>query len=250
MGIILGLILLGPAGIIIGLLFGHLLDRYFWQISQKTHWAAQEVFFNTAFKVMGYLAKADGRVSEQEIKAARSVMRRMGLNEQQRLRAIELFNLGKNGQLDLAQELQHLRQVSHSQQSLLRIFLEVQLQAAFADGFLSAAKQEILQQICRHLGLMPFNFAGFSGYQQQSHQHSRQHTRPAHISLEQDYALLNVAKTASDAEVKKAYRKMMSQNHPDKLVAKGLPDSMIKLATEKTQQIQAAYERICRSRGM
>ena len=55
---------------------------------------------------------------------------------------------------------------------------------------------------------------------------------------------------ASDEEVKKAYRKLMSQNHPDKLMAKGLPQDMLKVATEKTQQIQKAYEQIKAARGM
>jgi len=54
---------------------------------------------------------------------------------------------------------------------------------------------------------------------------------------------------ASDAEVKKAYRRLMSQNHPDKLVARGLPEEMMKVATEKTQEIKAAYEQVKAARG-
>ena len=52
----------------------------------------------------------------------------------------------------------------------------------------------------------------------------------------------------NDADLKKAYRRLMSQHHPDKLVAKGLPEQLIKDATEKTQQIKAAYELIRKSR--
>ena len=62
------------------------------------------------------------------------------------------------------------------------------------------------------------------------------------------YEMLGVSKNASDADVKKAYRRLMNQHHPDKLVAKGLPEEMIKLANEKTQQIKEAYERIKKSR--
>jgi DnaJ like chaperone protein len=62
--------------------------------------------------------------------------------------------------------------------------------------------------------------------------------------------VLDVPKSAADSEVKKAYRRLMSQHHPDKLVSKGLPEEMIKLANEKTQQIRKAYERIKASRDM
>lgn len=250
-GMILGLILFGPIGLIIGYVIGQQLDRYLQSTWQQGHWAAQNVFFNVTFKVMGYLAKADGRVSEREIQIARTIMQRMGLNEQQRLQAIELFNQGRDGNINLIQELSQLKQACHSQQVLLRMFLEIQFQAAMADGYLSLAKQQILQQLCMELGIAPMNFADF-GYQRQhySHQRSQQQTFSTKSNLDKAYSLLNIAKTASNAEVKKAYRKLMSQNHPDKLVSKGLPDSMIKLATEKTQQIQAAYDQICAARGM
>ena len=69
-------------------------------------------------------------------------------------------------------------------------------------------------------------------------------------SLDEAYQVLGVAKTASDAEVTKAYRRLMNQNHPDKLVAKGLPESMMKAAEEKTRSIRAAYETICAARGI
>ena len=62
--------------------------------------------------------------------------------------------------------------------------------------------------------------------------------------------MLGVAPTASDAEVKRAYRKLMSENHPDKLVARGLPESMLEVAKQKTQAIQAAWERIREARGL
>lgn len=244
-GMIIGFVLLGPVGIVIGFILGLQLDRYFHSSWKKGHWAAQSVFFNTTFKVMGYLAKADGRVSVQEIQAARYTMQRMGLNEQQRLKAIGLFNQGKNGQINLVNELSQLRQVCHRQQALLRMFLEIQFQAALADGYLSRDKQEILQQICIQLGIAPINFGGFN-----SQQGTSQPSRAVRSNLDDAYSLLNITKAATNAEVKKAYRRLMSQHHPDKLVAKGLPDAMIKLATEKTQRIKAAYDQICAARGM
>ena len=59
-----------------------------------------------------------------------------------------------------------------------------------------------------------------------------------------------MSRSASDAEITKAYRRLMNQNHPDKLVARGLPESMMKIAEEKTRQIRAAYEVLRDARGM
>ncbi len=69
------------------------------------------------------------------------------------------------------------------------------------------------------------------------------------ININEAYDLLGVKASDSDTEIKKAYRRLMSQHHPDKLVSKGLPEEMIKLATEKTQQIKKAYEQIKRERA-
>ena len=64
------------------------------------------------------------------------------------------------------------------------------------------------------------------------------------------YDALSSSKSASQTDLKKAYRKMMSQHHPDKLAAKGLPDDMIEVAKEKTQEIQSAWELIKNHRGI
>ncbi|KZZ15482.1 hypothetical protein A3751_17250 [Oleiphilus sp. HI0080] len=68
--------------------------------------------------------------------------------------------------------------------------------------------------------------------------------------LEEAYDVLGLEKECSDQELKRAYRRLMSQHHPDKLVAKGLPEEMMKLATEKTQQIKEAYELVKRNRNI
>ncbi|CAM4465598.1 MAG: Co-chaperone protein DjlA [Legionellaceae bacterium] len=251
MGIIIGFLLLGMVGIFIGFILGYQLDRYFDSILRKGRWVVQSAFFDTTFKVLGYIAKADGRVSEREIQAARHIMQRLGLNEEQRLKAIKLFNQGKEGQINLLYEINQLKQACQQQRTLLQHFLEIQLQMAFADGYLSVNKQAILQQICTHLGIAPVNPSAF-GFQYQQNQSSYSNQKPysSSSSLEEAYSLLNISKTVTDVEVKKAYRKLMSQNHPDKLVAKGLSESAIKLATEKTQKIKAAYEVVCAARGM
>lgn len=265
-GAICGALLFGPVGLILGLFIGHFFDRSFSEAysrftfnpQQQAH--SQQVFFRTTFLVMGHLAKVDGRVSEAEIQAARNTMQKMGLNEAQKKQAIDYFQQGKQADFDLNTALTELIQTCHQNKVLLRMFLEVQLQAALADGGLTAGKQQVLQTICQRLGFAPVNFSFFEdlfnfqrNHQQYQYrnQHSYRQAPPRNsLRLEDAYELLGVASTATDADIKRAYRRQMSQHHPDKLVAKGLPEEMIKLATEKTQNIKAAYDQICTARGI
>jgi len=80
--------------------------------------------------------------------------------------------------------------------------------------------------------------SGQAHYQQQSSEEA----------LKEAYAVLGVTSAASDGEVKKAYRRQMNEHHPDKLVSKGMPEEMVKMATEKTQEIKAAYELVVAQR--
>ncbi len=264
-GGICGYLLAGYFGLFLGILIGHLFDRGLhiqwqrWPFHPGGAAQGQQAFFNATFLVMGHIAKADGRVSEIEIKAARSVMDRMVLNEAQRQRAAELFSEGKKPEFNLEHTLNELIQACHGNKVLLRFFLELQGQTAMAEGHLSQAKQQILQKISKRLGFAPLNFVffedffnykpnyqqGYQGYQRQTH-----HAPNSRTQLSDAYKTLGVAVTATDVEVKRAYRRLMSQHHPDKLISKGLPEEMLKLATEKTQAIQAAYEKVCVARGM
>jgi DnaJ like chaperone protein len=266
-----GLLLAGPFGLLLGIIIGHIFDRGLtrggWHVGAGNQAQSQQAFFNATFLAMGYIAKADGRVSEAEIQAARSAMDRMGLGEAQRQKAMDLFTQGKQSDFNLDQTLTDLLQACHRNKTLLRMFVELQVQAARADGVVSPQKQQVLQQICQRLGFAPLSFVSFEdlfgafarGYQQAHQQqgyggyrqYSQQTAPPRYqTSLKDAYTLLNITEAATDADVKRAYRRMMSQHHPDKLVSKGLPEEMIKLATEKTQNIKAAYEQICAARGI
>lgn len=264
-GAFCGFLLAGPLGLFLGLIIGHFFDRGLmqqwpaWPFNAGTTGKAQQAFFNATFLVMGHLAKADGRVSEAEIRAAREIMRRMGLDEEQRKRAIELFEEGKQPTFDLKDTLDQLAVACHNNKVLLRLFVELQMQTALADGQLSSAKQQILQTIAQRLGFAPLNFVFFQdffdfqqAYQQGSQYyqyHQQQRPASSRSHLQEAYTVLGVEASASDVEIKRAYRRLMNQHHPDKLISKGLPEEMLKLATEKTQQIKAAYDTICAARG-
>ena len=254
-----GFMLGGPLGALLGAVLGHNLDKGLRGLEQDEGLGAgdqervQTAFFTATFSVMGHVAKADGHVSRDEIALARSVMERMDLDAEMRHAAIELFNQGKQPHFPLDDVLEQFRRECRRRSTLIQMFIEIQLQAAYADGRLDTAEEQVLLHICRQLGIPEFLFRRLQrmveaqhGFGAASGRQARQAARPP---LEDAYAMLGVSASASDAEVKKAYRRLMSQHHPDKLVAKGLPEEMMKLAAEKTGEIRKAYEQIKEARG-
>ncbi|PIZ04707.1 MAG: co-chaperone DjlA [Gammaproteobacteria bacterium CG_4_10_14_0_8_um_filter_38_16] len=253
-GTIFGLMFLGPIGMVFGFIAGHLFDiGYFSAFFQATqggmHTRAQQIFFNDTFKIMGYIAKSDGHVSEREIQTARMIMTQMGLNALQKEQAIRLFSLGKQPDFNINTTLFELKQVCRLQPALLQLFLDIQLQMASAEGYLSPAKKATLQHIYTQLGIAGFQY-NQNQYQQYSYNQQRRATPSDAISLSDAYTILGVSPQSTADEIKRAYRKLMSQNHPDKLIAKGLPPEMIKVATQKTQKIKQAYEQIKKAKGL
>lgn len=211
----------------------------------------QDAFFRATFTVMGKLAKADGRVSEAEIQYAREVMDRMGLSEARRLEAMALFSQGKESGYDITEVMRPLSALIRFRIPLKLMFVEIQLQAAMADGQVSEAETNIIREVCGLLQMSQAEMAALMArmksqfsYQQHSYQSHQGGFVSEHELLKESYGVLGVDASVSDAELKKAYRRLMSQHHPDKLVAKGLPEDMMQLAKEKTQEIQAAYDRV------
>jgi DnaJ like chaperone protein len=212
----------------------------------------QEVFFMATFSIMGHVAKADGRVSEDEIEMARAVMARMGLAPQLRQAAMRLFNQGKQADFPLDDVLTQFKRECRHRRTLLQLFMEFLLMAAYADGTMHAAERRILLHVSRQLGFTSVEFEHFeTGVRagRRFEEGYRPRTQKAQASLADAYAVLNVTPEASDEEVKKAYRRLLSQHHPDKLVAKGLSEELMKLASQRTHQIRSGYERIRERRG-
>ena len=203
-------------------------------------------FLDSTFAVMGAVCKADGRVDEREIAAAEAMMRRLRLDADQRLAAIDSFNRGKQPGFDLASELTTLRQAIGNAPHLKRIFLEVQLQAVLADGSIAPQERQMLAQVARGLGLSELEIARIEAILRMAQRHAGGASagpRPSsRDELADAYAVLGVPSSASDAEIKRAYRKLMSEHHPDKLAAKGLPESMREMAERKTRDITRAYD--------
>lgn len=268
-GASVGFALGGPLGALLGGVIGHQVDRQQYRRerlevhSSDQQATTQAAFFTATFAVMGRLAKIDGHVSEREIEMARSVMHHMQLNEAQRRAAIELFNQGKSDGFDLEGVLDQFRRVVHRRSALVQMFLEIQISAALADGALDDRERDLLLHICERLGFSQLQFQllftrvaavmglfGGPGASQGAGGGAGRAGPSPKARLEQSYAVLGIEPTVSDDELKRAYRRLMNQNHPDKLVSKGLPEEMIQLATEKTQQIKQAYETVKEARGL
>lgn len=255
-----GFALGGPLGALLGVALGHNLDRGLGKfavleggLDDASNERIQMAFFTATFAVMGHIAKADGAVSRDEIDMANQVMERMNLNDDQRKLARDLFKQGRDDKFPLAEVLEQFRKECHRRTTLLRMFMEIQISAAHADGDYSASERDMLRRVCQGIGFSDHEFlhlesmvkAHFGSYSAGAGAGGS--SRP---TITDAYAVLDIGADASDAEVKKAYRRLMNQHHPDKLVSKGLPEEMMKLAAEKTNEIKQAYEAIKEQRGM
>lgn len=210
----------------------------------------QRLFFETTFLVMGHLAKVDGRVSEVEISAARTVMQRMRLGEQETRRAMALFNAGKNPDFPVENQVQMLRRHCGRHPELLQTFLEIQIDLALAKGTITSTERELLFRIADALGVSRLAFPHLEALLRARRRFtdSPGGAQPE-SALDKAYRILGMEPNATDEEIKKAYRRLMNQHHPDKQIARGLPDSMLEIAKERTSEIRAAYEVIREHRG-
>jgi DnaJ like chaperone protein len=251
---------LGPLGAVVGVLLGHQVDEHLdRQAAELPHpeelAAIGEHFFRATFRVMGYLAKADGRVSEQEISAARAVMSELRLDPARVRQAIDCFTAGKGVGFDLAAELAGLARVCAGRPDLTRVFVEIQVRAALRGNNLDGPVRPLIHRVAARLGVSPFELAQIEavlrirggGFRFSAGAEPRVSEGE---KLEQAYKVLEAAPGDSDQEIVKAYRRQLSRHHPDKLKANGLPESMIEHAKQRTQQIIEAYEMIRERRGI
>ncbi|CAN5292383.1 co-chaperone DjlA [soil metagenome] len=264
-GGLLGFALLGTWGLLLGVLIGHQFDRGLVQSLRRGAgsiggWSArvdprriQDAFFRATFSAMGHIAKADGRVSEEEIRAARGVMYHMRLSPEQVQSAIRHFTAGKHPAFSLEQTVERFRQACFGRRDLMRAFVEIQVQAAMAAGGISQRERQILWQICRNLGLSRVDLAQIEALvrAQQAYRSRRSAgAAPSAAELDEAYQVLGLDRHASESDIKASYRRLMNQHHPDKLVAKGLPEAMMENARVRTREIRAAYDKIKKQRGI
>lgn len=282
---VLGFLVFKLPGAILGFLFGFWLDqqkarkRAVQREAIETLKGFQSgnvsqshpVFFETVFLTLGRLCKADGQVSPEEIQGVERLMGLLNLSPAKRQEAIAFFNRGKEvDQFGFDQQVQAFRRAFSNNAILVQIFFQVLLDVAYADGDYVEAERKVLLEVLAGLG-MPVSelekierryqrqraffehfrhtaeqmFGGGFQHQQQGYHQSTQ-APPVRDEFEEACDVLDVSPSDDLPTIKKAYRRQMSQHHPDKLVSKGLPPEMIEIAKQKTQEIQAAWDVIQR----
>lgn len=207
------------------------------------------VFLETVFISMGKLAKADGHVSQDEIDHVEAFMQKLGMTAEHRQQAIALFKQGAAPDFDITPTYQRFLSVCGHTKNLKDVLLVYLIVMALADGHFHPAEEALLTDIAGRLGYSPAAFKQMLDMvANQTHFGGGQVTSEA--ALDDAYKALGVTKENSDAEIKRAYRKLMSQYHPDKLIGQGMPEDMVKMATEQAQEIQRAHDLIKKYRQL
>jgi DnaJ like chaperone protein len=241
---LIGLFVGGVRGLLVGAALGYGASWVLQNVLGKKLALLNAQFLNSTFAVMGALCKADGAVSRDEIRVAESMFTRLNLSSEQRELAVAAFNRGKAPGFDLDAEVSSFMRVSRGHRSLLVMFLQIQCAAVASDGNVHPNEHQMLVRVARGLGLSEADVAQLeallrTGAPGPSPQHK----------LQDAYTALGVSASATDSEIKQAYRRLMSQNHPDKLAGRGLPESMREMAEERSREISTAYTVIKEARG-
>lgn len=249
----LGFFVAGPFGALMGVFIGHSFDRglsgTLGSVSSEQIEKIRACYFETIFTLMGQLAKADGRISESEIAQAEQLMSQMGMEGEHRQGAIAFFKAGSTSSFNAAALLEEFSQLCGRHHDLKRGLLVYLISLALADGQIDIAERDLLLQVAQSLGFKKPEFDRLLEMVEAQHRFAGSGGQPeSRLNIGAAYQALGVAPDCTETALKRAYRKLMSQHHPDKLIAKGVPDEMLKVATEKSQEIQAAYEFIKKHR--
>ncbi|HET6805945.1 MAG TPA: co-chaperone DjlA [Frateuria sp.] len=253
-GLILGH---GLPGAIVGAVIGFVIDSL--RQSQRYR-ATPEVggFIGPLFALLGAVAKSDGRVSEAEIAIAERLMTRMGLSGEQRREAIASFNRGKQPEFDVTPAIDGLRRWVGMRRDHAFPVLDVVIETVLAEGNPPPEKMALLRQLAFALRISDMELMALmamKGYAWNAAAGDRRrgaggggYVPPRRSTHGPDpYAVLGIARGADERAIKRAYRKLISEHHPDRLG--DLPEDMRKRAEARASEINAAYERIKAEKG-
>jgi DnaJ like chaperone protein len=250
-GALLGAIFGGFPGFLFGGLLGYIAGVALQRTVVGGLRVAQTQLLDSTFSIMGALCKADNVVSRDEINAVEQAFRMLKLQGEQLEQAKAAFNRGKQPDFDLDAAVDQFARISHRRGPLLQLFLQLQVMAVAADGRIDPAEHAMLVRIARRLGLGEADVSQLEALlRAATGGPSAAGREPSKDRLADAYAALGVTPAASAAEVKRAYRKLISQNHPDKLAARGLPESMRAVAEERSRELNSAYDLIKTARNI
>jgi DnaJ like chaperone protein len=252
-GLFLGHGLVGATvGAVIGLVFDNL---RFGQRREATPEAGG--YIGPLFALLGAVAKSDGRISPAEIAVAERMMDRMRLEPAERQQAVASFNAGKQPEFDVTPAINQLRQWVGLRRDHAFPVLDVVIDTVLAEGNPPPEKMSILRQLTFALRISEMELMALmamKGYSWNAGTGPRGrgtgggYVPPQRSSQGPDpYAVLGIERSVDDRAVKRAYRKLISEHHPDRLG--DLPEDMRRRAEARASEINAAYERIKAERG-
>lgn len=234
------------------------LERWWQNYQQKLEQTGydgpvQVSFFIATFAAMGHVAKVDGQIKDLEIELAAKVMDHLKLNAEQKQLAIRLFNEGKHTDFALDTLLWRFNRQCRHRVSVLQIFIEIQLQMAYADNGNYEAALKLIKHMCKRLDVSD---SIYTRIERRVRAEKKANHQPVNLSSKKVYSLgdaykmLNIGRRASQEQIKQAYRRLMSQYHPDKLVARGASNVEVIEAQDLTQDIKQAYEMLVKPRRL
>lgn len=246
----------GLPGAVVGGLIGFVLDNM--RYSQRRS-AIPEAggFIGPLFALLGAVAKSDGRVSPEEIAIAERLMSRMGLDAAQRKQAISSFNTGKQPEFDVTPAIAGLRDWVGLRRDHAFPVLDVVIETVLAEGNPPPEKMAILRQLAFAMRVSDMELMALMAMKGYAWNASGPRGRgpggnyvPPHRSSggPDPYTVLGLQRDADERTIKRAYRKLMSEHHPDRLG--DLPEDMRQRAQARASEINAAYDRIKAERGI
>jgi len=236
----------------------------------------REAFSKAVFSFLGYIAHCDGPINRDEIDRLKVHMQKMHLSEDEQRNALHLFKSGTAPDFDASQALQEF--CKSTTPKLIQIFLVHLLTMARADGYLVEKELHALQWIAREAGyksivfnhllkmiyeqdqlalscnptqpVQPDTYSALSKEQKKANPNAHRPADNYNQDLRKAYKILGVTADMTEDEIRRTYKKLASQLHPDKLMSQGLAQDHINAATERFKRIQAAYSFIKKHRSI
>lgn len=228
----------------------------------------RQCFFQTVFRLLGYVAKCDGHISSAEIRRTGIFMEKLGLTPQCKLEAKELFHKGAAADFDFRETLHNFRRLADKNPEIVQILLVYLISMATTDGPLLKEEMKVIQHVATELGYSSLLFDhllkmiaaqdAFAKRDEQKEDTNRGHSPPGKDGREDKprldpqlaaaLSVLGLTEYASDQEILRSYRRLVNQFHPDKLLDKGLPPELLAAATERFRAIRDAYEYLRKNR--
>ena len=233
----IGFALGGPLGAVVGAVLGSGFDK-----KEKRHFAQNTtsfgqkesdniIFFTAAFSMLAKIAKADGKITSEEINEIENFMSNdLNLDATSRAFAINIFKKAADSNEKFEDFAIQFYEQFKTKPEIIEIMLETFIKVSIADKDFDKNEEALILEAVR---IFSYN------------QNNYESLKSKHIKdSNKFYNILQCSKKDSLTHIKKQYRKLANEYHPDKIISKGLPEEFIELANKKFQEIQNAYEKI------